>query len=152
MFNVLGLVAAVAILMWGVVDLAAAVMFATSYTDIDISGFGFSVAVAGTLVWVAYVFAKPDREGFCDHCGDPIRANSREDETQTYLTRYVKHAPKRVHVFGLSLVTLPRKYEAYYCSEECATEDPIDHESTAGSELHDRQPVDDVTVEAEASD
>jgi hypothetical protein len=151
--NVAGVALIVAIVVWALHAVVTDVLAAGSLAGVDLTPLLLAV---GALVFGAiglYGSTEPDYEGYCDACGDPLRANDRTDETEVYLRRAVRHPPKRVSVLGHSFVTRTRSYEVFYCSDACAAEDPLDHGQTVRADPLDEAegPVDEIG-DAEVSD
>ena len=149
---------------WNVLGLAAAAvlaLYAVAVVVAQVAPVGWNPEPANALLagmfaallsWMTYEFVRPEHEGFCDVCGDPLLSHNRSDETTTHLRLAVSHAPRRLEIRGLSLVISPRHYDRYYCSPECAQDDDLDHHETRPTKDLDEVDIPGESVDPEVSD
>jgi len=83
----------------------------------------FSAVVFALGVMFAYDTAKPEYQGTCDSCGEPIECNSSRDSTDEVIVVKASGAPRRLSLGPLSIVVDRQRLERMYCSGECVESD-----------------------------
>lgn len=119
---------------FGILGLGVAglgILFTASEVVSILTGEGASLlgalAVGGFVVFFGLFFVhediSPEFDGFCEHCGKQIVANSGADDVTEHVVVHTSAEPRRLTVGGRSIVTERRRTDHHYCSPACAGDD-----------------------------